>query len=60
MGIGFEMDWPSLESDRSGDVVRLVADLGRGRREGRGIAEGLTELAMDTDSSIASRERERS
>lgn len=47
------MDWPSLKSDRSGDVFRAVADLRRGNREGRGRADGLTDREKDTDSSIS-------
>jgi hypothetical protein len=47
-------DCSSLESDRSGEIPRVVADRGSGRREcdGRGRAEGLTERANESVSSM--------
>lgn len=48
-----ETDWPSLEADLSGDVVRVVVALRRGNREGRGKAEGRTDREKVVDSSMS-------
>lgn len=52
-------EWSSLESGRSGDIPRVVADRGSGRRDGRGRAEGLTERVKDSVSSMIVRRQRR-
>lgn len=48
-----ENEWSSLDSGRSGDIPRLVADRGRGKREdSRGRAEGRVGRAKVRESSI--------
>jgi len=48
-------DWSSLESGRSGEIPRVLADRGSGRRDwdGRGSAEGLTGRVNESVSSMS-------